>query len=65
MKKSDSFDWLFLEEDNYDDFPKEIQYILETKPSLTSKDIYLLVEKINSYYSYNKKQKELHEEHHL
>ena len=50
MKKSDSFDWLFLEEDNYDDFPKEIQYILETKPFLTSENIYKKIKKINIYY---------------
>ena len=49
MKKSDSFDWLFLEEDNYDDFSKQIQYILETKPFLTSENIYKLIKKINIY----------------
>ena len=42
MKKSDSFEWLSLEEDNYDELPKQLQYILETKPLLTSKNIYKL-----------------------
>ena len=57
MKKSDSFDWLFLEEDNYDDFSKQIQYILETKPFLTSENIYKLIKKINIYYLREKNKK--------
>lgn len=57
MKINDFFGKLgyFDADDKYNEIKEKIQYILETKPSLTSKDIYLLVEKINSYYSYNKK----------
>lgn len=55
MKKNDFFgELLSLDADKYNEILEKIQYILETKPLLTSKDIYLLVEKINSYYFYNK-----------
>ena len=57
MKKSDSFEWLSLEEDNYDELPKQLQYILETKPLLTSKNIYKLIKKINIYYLREKNKK--------
>ena len=55
MKINDFFgELLSLDADKYNEILEKIQYILETKPLLTSKDIYLLVEKINSYYFYNK-----------
>ena len=55
MKLNDFFgELLSLDADKYNELSEKIQYILETKPLLTSKDIYLLVEKINSYYFYNK-----------
>ena len=57
MKKSDSLEWLSLEEDNYDEFPKQIQYILEIKPLLTSENIYNLIKKINIYYLREKNKK--------
>lgn len=59
MKINDFFgELLSLDADKYNELSEKIQYILETKPLLTSKDIYLLVEKINSYYSYKKRHKE-------
>ena len=58
MQMNDFLEGPFLNEDKYDELQKKVQYILETKPLLTSKDIYLLVDKINSYYFY----KEIHKE---
>ena len=58
MGKSNFSEWLLLEEKKYNELPNEIQHILETKPILTSEDIYALVTRINSYYSYKRIYKE-------
>ena len=59
MKLNDFFgELLSLDADKYNELSEKIQYILETKPLLTSKDIYLLVEKIYSYYFYKRRHKE-------
>ena len=59
MKINDFFgELLSLDADKYNELSEKIQYILETKPLLSSKDIYLLVDRINSYYFYKKRQEE-------
>lgn len=58
MEENNFSEWLLLEEKNYNEIPSEMQNILETKPLLSSKDIYLLVDRINSYYFYKKRQEE-------
>lgn len=57
MEENNFSEWLLLEEKNYNEIPSEMQNILETKPLLSSKDIYLLVDRINSYYFYKKDKK--------
>ena len=52
--EENNFSVWFLSEEEYNcKVQSEIQNILETKPLLESKDIYVLVARINSYYKNN------------
>lgn len=56
--EENNFSVWFLSEEEYNcKVQSEIQNILETKPLLESKDIYVLVARINSYYKNNHKEK--------